>query len=90
MLQRIRGERPALVVLGAARHYGDVYHFQVYGRPWISGLARMVREVRATGAQVIVLGPTPKPRVDVPDCLSRHLRNAVACTTPRAVAVLPT
>jgi hypothetical protein len=27
MLQRIRAERPALVVLGAARHYGDVYHF---------------------------------------------------------------
>ena len=87
MLARIRAERPALVVLGAARHYGDVYHFQVYGRPWISGLAKTVRQVRATGAQIIVLGPTPKPRVDVPDCLSRHLRNAVACTTPRAVAV---
>ena len=87
ILARIRAERPALVVLGAARHYGDVYHFQVYGRPWISGLAKTVRQVRATGARVIVLGPTPKPRVDVPDCLSRHLRNAVACTTPRAVAV---
>ena len=35
----------------------------------------------------MVLGPTPKPKVDVPDCLSRHLHNAVACTTPRPVAV---
>jgi peptidoglycan/LPS O-acetylase OafA/YrhL len=87
MLQRIRSERPALVVLGAARHYSDVYHFQVYGPAWISGLARMVRQVRATGARVVVLGPTPKPKVDVPDCLSRHLRNAVACTTPRQVAL---
>jgi hypothetical protein len=87
MLQRIRGERPALVVLGAARHYGDVYHFQVYGPAWISGLARMVRQLRATGAQVVVLGPTPKPKVDVPDCLSRHLGNAIACTTPRQVAL---
>jgi hypothetical protein len=87
MLQRIRSERPALVVLGAARHYGDVYHFQVYGPAWISGLAKMVRQVRATGARVVVLGPTPKPKVDVPDCLSRHLRNAVACTTPRQVAL---
>ena len=87
VLRRIRAERPALVVLGAARHYGDVYRFQVYGPAWISGLARMVREVRATGARVLVLGPTPKPRADVPDCLSRHLRNAVACATPRAVAV---
>src|SRR5215211_3128123 len=70
MLQRIRSERPAVVVLGAARHYGDVYHFQVYGPTWISGLAKMVRQVRATGARVIVLGPTPKPKADVPDCLS--------------------
>jgi peptidoglycan/LPS O-acetylase OafA/YrhL len=87
MLQRIRAERPALVVLGAARHYGGVYHFQVYGPAWISGLAKMVHQVRATGAQVVVLGPTPKPKVDVPDCLSRHLHNAVACTTARQVAV---
>jgi hypothetical protein len=47
----------------------------------------MVRQVRATGARVIVLGPTPKPTVDVPDCLSRHLHNAVACTTPPQVAL---
>ena len=87
MLQRIRTERPSVVVLGAARHYGDVYHFKVYGRPWIGGLAGMVRQVRATGARVVVLGPTPKPRVDVPDCLAEHLRDASACTTPRAVAI---
>jgi hypothetical protein len=87
MLDRIRAQRPSLVVLGAARHYGDVYHFKGYGQPWISGLARMVRQLRATGAQVVVLGPTPKPRVDVPDCLAAHLRDATACTTPRAVAV---
>ena len=87
VLQRIRTERPSLVVLGAARHYGDVYHFKMYGRPWIAGLARMVRQVRATGARVVVLGPTPKPRLDVPDCLAGHLRDASACTTPRAVAV---
>jgi peptidoglycan/LPS O-acetylase OafA/YrhL len=87
MLARIRAEHPALVVLGAARHYGDVYHFQVYGPAWLSGLAKTVRQVRATGAQVVVLGPTPKPAVDVPDCLSRHLHNAVACTTARRVAV---
>jgi hypothetical protein len=87
MLARVRAERPSVVVLGAARHYGDVYRFKVYGQPWLSGLARMVRQVRATGARVVVLGPTPKPRVDVPDCLAEHLRNAIACTTPRQVAL---
>jgi hypothetical protein len=29
----------------------------------------------------------PKPRADVPDCLSQHLGDAAACTTPRASAV---
>ena len=67
--------------------YGDVYHFHVYGHAWISGLTKEVRLVRATGARVVVLGPTPKPTVDVPDCLSAHLSNAVACLTPRADAV---
>jgi SGNH domain (fused to AT3 domains) len=87
VLQRIRSERPAVVVLGAARHYGDVYRFQVYGPAWLSGLADTVRQVRATGARVLVLGPTPKPRADVPDCLAEHLRQATACTTPLEAAV---
>jgi peptidoglycan/LPS O-acetylase OafA/YrhL len=87
VLERIRTERPAVVVLGAARHYGDVYRFQVYGPAWVSGLASTVRLVRATGAQVVVLGPTPRPRGDVPDCLSQHLGNAVACTQPRTAAI---
>jgi hypothetical protein len=93
MLQRIRTEWPALVVLGAARHYGDVYHFQVYGPAWISGLAKTVHQVRATGAQVVVLGPTPKPKVDVPDCLSRHLhgclRRAILEQAGQPLAVSP-
>ncbi|HZD74906.1 MAG TPA: acyltransferase family protein [Actinomycetota bacterium] len=86
-LQRIRTERPAVVVLGAARHYSEVYRFQVYGPAWVSGLASTVRLVRATGAQVVVLGPTPRPRGNVPDCLSQHLENAVACTRPRTAAI---
>jgi hypothetical protein len=86
-IERIRAERPALVVLGAARHYGPEYHFQVYGPAWLSGLADMVRQVGATGAKVLVLGPTPKPQGDVPDCLSQHLTDAVACTQPRSRAI---
>jgi peptidoglycan/LPS O-acetylase OafA/YrhL len=86
-LQRIRAERPAVVILGAARHYGPEYHFQVYGPAWISGLAQMVRRVRATGAQVLVLGPTPRPKGDVPDCLATHLRDAVTCTQPLSRAI---
>jgi hypothetical protein len=86
-LARIRAEHPVAVVLGVARHYSDVYHFTVYGRPWLTGLAATVRAVRAAGAAAVVLGPTPKPAVDVPDCLSEHLSDATACATPTAQAV---
>jgi hypothetical protein len=87
-LARIRAERPKVVILGAARHYSTDYHFSVYGSQWISGLASMVREIRALGPRVVVMGPTPKPNLpDVPDCLSGHLFNAVVCTTPTNVAV---
>jgi hypothetical protein len=83
----IQAERPALVVLGVARHYGPGYHFTVYGPAWTTGLGDMVGRLRAGGARVLVLGPVPKPRADVPDCLSQHLDDAAACTTPRASAV---
>ena len=39
----------------------------------------MVRRVRATGARVVVLGRTPKPRMDVPPWL---------CTTSACAAMV--
>jgi peptidoglycan/LPS O-acetylase OafA/YrhL len=86
-LARIRALHPLAVVIGVARHYGDIYGFSVYGRSWVTGMARTVAEVRATGAAAVVLGPTPKPPFDVPDCLSEHLSDATACATPTAAAV---
>jgi hypothetical protein len=43
----------------------------------------MVRRVGAEGARVVVLSPPLRPAVDVPDCLSSNLDEAVACT-PRS------
>jgi peptidoglycan/LPS O-acetylase OafA/YrhL len=87
VLRRIRAERPAVVVLGSARHYGPEYRFRIGGPEWTAGLRAMVSRIRATGAKVGVVGPVPRPKGDVPDCLSRHLRDAVACTQPLARAV---
>ena len=82
VLARIAAVKPALVILGVARHYSDAYHFTVYGPQWTGGLAAMVRAIRALGPQVLVLGPVPKPPFDVPGCLSVHLSDAPACTEP--------
>jgi hypothetical protein len=86
-MDRIRDEKPVAVVLRVARHYDAQYRFRVYGREWLAGLRETVRAVRATGAAAVVLGPTPKPPSDVPECLSEHLSDATACTTPRPRAV---
>jgi peptidoglycan/LPS O-acetylase OafA/YrhL len=84
---RIANEHPALVVMGVARHYDSSYDFSVFGPEWIAGLRASVERVRATGAAVVVLGPTPKPPFDVPGCLSGHLFDATACTFSLAQGV---
>jgi peptidoglycan/LPS O-acetylase OafA/YrhL len=84
---RIARERPALVVLGAARHYDPSYHFSVYGPEWLAGIRASVERLRGLGVPVMVLGPTPKPPFDVPSCVSGHLNDVQACATPLAQAI---
>ncbi|PBC44796.1 acyltransferase [Rhodococcus sp. ACS1] len=87
IVDRLRAERPRLVVLSMSRRYGADFGFSVYARPWLDSLTRLVTELRATGAAVLVLGPVPDPQSTVPTCLSAHLDDASACSPPRAVAV---
>lgn len=52
-----------------------------------TGLARLVQQLGRTGAQVLVLGPIPSPRLAAPICLSAHLDDVSACSSPRSTAV---
>ncbi|TSD98141.1 acyltransferase [Skermania sp. ID1734] len=87
ILDRLKAERPKLVVLGMSRRYGGDFNFTMYGRPWLDSLTRMVKELRANGSQVLVLGPIPDPKGNVPTCVSAHLDDALACTPTRSVAM---
>ena len=82
VLSQIAAIHPALVILGVARHYTDIYNFTPYSPVWLSGLGQEVGDIRSLGAQVVVFGPVPKPPFDVPGCLSAHLTDATACTVP--------
>lgn len=86
-LDRVRSDHPRLVVVGVARHYGPEYRFTVYSKAWLDGLASVVAQLRATGTAVVVLGPTPRPSGDVPECLAGHLATATACGRPVRDAV---
>ncbi|HTX01326.1 MAG TPA: SGNH hydrolase domain-containing protein, partial [Acidimicrobiales bacterium] len=79
----IEALHPAVIVLGFSREYG-VSNDQVlvYGSAWMNGLAEMIRTLRSTGADVVVIGPVPYPPFDVPDCLAAHLYNPYVCSMP--------
>ncbi len=87
VLDQIARVHPALVILGVARHYTDVYGFTPYSTQWIQGMSAMVSAVRRLGTRVLVVGPVPKPPADVPGCLSVHLSSATACNVPVAAGI---
>ncbi|WP_179475820.1 acyltransferase family protein [Mycolicibacterium vinylchloridicum] len=87
---RLRNERPRLIVLSMWRAYGSVdwpAAFSPYDRAWLDSLTRTVREFREIGSQVVVLGPIPSPAEMVPVCLSAHLDDVTACEPERSAAV---
>ena len=88
---RLKAERPRLIVLAVSRQYGKRYDYtssyDAYDPTWTSKLDEQVREFRATGANVLVLGSIPNPLLWVPNCLSVNLDNATACSPLRSAAV---
>ncbi|MCM6774577.1 acyltransferase [Nocardia sp. CDC159] len=87
VLDRLRAEHPRLIVLSMSRRYGGDFGFVSYDPAWIDSLGRLVGQLRATGATVLVLGPIPDPHTTVPTCLSAHLDDALACAPARPEAV---
>ncbi|WP_280829416.1 acyltransferase family protein [Mycobacterium sp. OTB74] len=90
IVTRLEAERPRLIVLSLWRGYGtaeSLSGYRAYDAAWIDGFARLVQRLRATGAQVLVLGPVPDPHVHVPVCLSGYLDDVQACTPARSTAV---
>ncbi|MEB3981994.1 acyltransferase family protein [Mycobacterium sp. 663a-19] len=91
VLDRLRAERPRLVVVDMARGYRADQSWQPgftsYDRVWFDSLTRLAQQLRDTGAKVLVLGPVPSQQAAVPICLSGHLDDATACASPSATAV---
>ncbi|MEV0948073.1 acyltransferase family protein [Rhodococcus sp. NPDC049939] len=87
VVARLQAERPKMIVLSMSRRYGGDFGFTMYGPEWLESLTRMVAQLRATGADVLVLGPVPDPHSTVPTCLSTHLDDAMACSPERTEAM---
>jgi peptidoglycan/LPS O-acetylase OafA/YrhL len=91
IVDRLQAEHPRLVVLSILRRYGGGYGwdtgFTSYDPAWIDAMTRLVRRLRETGANVLVLGPIPNPGAAVPDCLAAHLDGGGVCAPTRSAAV---
>jgi peptidoglycan/LPS O-acetylase OafA/YrhL len=91
IMSRLRSEHPALIVLSIWRAYGQdsgwASGLTPYDAAWNDSLGRLVRELRETGAQVLVIGPVPSPGSWAPNCLAAHLNDATSCSLPRSTAV---
>ena len=90
--ERIDAERPALVVVSNARHYsiaidGKLAWSTDHEDVWSAGLDRTLERLRKPGREVVLIGDTVRQTIDPPVCLSDHLDDAGACTTPYAEAV---
>ncbi|BBZ44483.1 acyltransferase [Mycobacterium parmense] len=90
IIARLRAERARLVVVSVWRGYGadeSLTGFTPYDPAWNQSLTRLVRQLRATGAKVLVLGPVPAPHSVPRFCLSGHLDDATVCYPRRSTAV---
>jgi hypothetical protein len=86
IIDRLGKERPQLVVLAISRLYRSE-SLNSYDSSWIDSLGKLVRQLRGTGAKVLVLGPMPETGTVVPVCLSGHLDDVSACSPSRSTAV---
>ena len=92
IITRLRAEHPKLVMVSVFRSYtatnshGFLSGFTSYDPAWLDALTRLVRQLRETGANVLVLGPLPTLTTSVPGCLSEHLDDATACAPPMSTA----
>jgi len=76
--------------VSAWRGYGadeQLTGFNAYDQAWLDSLTRLVRQLRGSGAKVLVLGPVPDPHTTVPICLSAHLDHVADCVPRRSAAV---
>jgi peptidoglycan/LPS O-acetylase OafA/YrhL len=90
IMARMLAEHPRLIVVSMWRGYGmneSLSGLTSYDSAWLDGLTRLVRDLRGTGAKVLVLGPIPDPRFLVPLCLSGNLDDVAACNLRRATSV---
>jgi peptidoglycan/LPS O-acetylase OafA/YrhL len=58
-------------------------------REWLKALTETLRALEPSGAKLVLLGDTPQPQSDIPQCLVRHLDDPSSCDASVATSLNP-
>src|SRR3712207_2786761 len=84
-------ENPSMVVTSSLTTYrvredGKRLNRDASTEALAEGYASTLRKLRSTGASVALIEDVPHPHRDIPECVSRSLRNLEECTIPKSKA----
>ena len=89
IMARLQNEHPKLIAYSVRRGY-RFSTVKPYTAAWLASMTRLVRQLRGTGANVLVLGPIPDQQSQVPSCLAEHLSDTSTCSGERSAVVSET
>lgn len=88
IVKRVRALKPDLVLISSLIPFKKENNRSAAA--WFSGVSSFASELRTAGAgQVTVLGDTPRPAGNVPDCLAKNLDSAQKCSVATDTAAVP-
>jgi peptidoglycan/LPS O-acetylase OafA/YrhL len=98
IFERIRADRPAMVVLASndmdngGMIDGQGRRIPTSGRAddplWVQGWQRSFERLRQPGTKLVLLQDSPWPRGTAPECAATNAQDVTACNRPRAKSIV--
>ena len=78
-IARIIALKPQLLVVSTSSYRSDAANSSNKDAFWESAYAPLLTKMRKAGIKVLILGDTPYPKNNIPDCLSQNLSDVAKC-----------
>jgi len=84
-VQRIKGIKPAAVILSSYQYFSPPSRFSDVDKWWIDGQKRLLSSLNGSSDHLIYISDTPRPMRDIPNCLAS--RDVKSCNTTERTPV---
>jgi len=84
-VQRIKGIKPAAVILSSYQYFSPPSRFSDVDKWWIDGQKRLLSSLSGSSEHLIYISDTPRPMRDIPNCLAS--RDVKSCNTTERTPV---